>query len=370
MKAWAVLLPFLCINTRRLDKRSLTDAVAPPDGYLPSQDYEYEEDLAGYSATQDDLAGYSSAENELLHESEDLPASRDSEDETTTNEPQAGDFKGESQTNKPKEDEMENSKTEDQKLENSLQDNEKEDEEEDLIRYNAGVDDLIENELQHRIEFDRPLFTSDSDDMDNEATTKQPNDDMDGSSTSVKSLLQTGYGSPGDENSTLNVEEGDSHKDNVNTDQSSPEDDAVVTDDKDNKYGAPPLETNHLTDAAKDITRDGQDDISSDILEKSINDEDDKTNEQIEMHQIANEDNTTESPNNISETQEDTEEDANQPNISVINSSYFPSLSSSIKICPGGSMTVCVSVCPGTSATIYGACVQGCAERCEGQDPR
>ena len=28
-------------------------------------------------------------------------------------------------------------------------------------------------------------------------------------------------------------------------------------------------------------------------------------------------------------------------------------------------MTVCVSLCPGTSAKIYGACMQGCAERCE-----
>merc|ERR1711935_926926 len=42
-----------------------------------------------------------------------------------------------------------------------------------------------------------------------------------------------------------------------------------------------------------------------------------------------------------------------------------------IKLCPGKEVEVCVSVCPGTSARIYGACVQGCAERCpDGENPR
>ena len=34
------------------------------------------------------------------------------------------------------------------------------------------------------------------------------------------------------------------------------------------------------------------------------------------------------------------------------------------KVCPGGSLDVCVSVCPGITARVYVACVQGCADRC------
>ena len=32
--------------------------------------------------------------------------------------------------------------------------------------------------------------------------------------------------------------------------------------------------------------------------------------------------------------------------------------------CPGGTIDACVAVCPGSSARVYGACVQGCADRC------
>merc|ERR1711874_734725 len=35
------------------------------------------------------------------------------------------------------------------------------------------------------------------------------------------------------------------------------------------------------------------------------------------------------------------------------------------KVCPGGSLDACVGVCPGISARVYGACVQGCADRCD-----
>merc|ERR1712038_41605 len=35
-----------------------------------------------------------------------------------------------------------------------------------------------------------------------------------------------------------------------------------------------------------------------------------------------------------------------------------------VAICPGGEVEVCVGVCPGTTARVYGACVQGCADRC------
>ena len=32
--------------------------------------------------------------------------------------------------------------------------------------------------------------------------------------------------------------------------------------------------------------------------------------------------------------------------------------------CPGDSIEACVEVCPGTTARVYGACVNGCANRC------
>ena len=42
----------------------------------------------------------------------------------------------------------------------------------------------------------------------------------------------------------------------------------------------------------------------------------------------------------------------------------YSSLSPDIAICPGGSVENCVAVCPGSSTRVYGACVQGCADRC------
>jgi len=46
----------------------------------------------------------------------------------------------------------------------------------------------------------------------------------------------------------------------------------------------------------------------------------------------------------------------------------YSSLSPTITICPGGSVEACVGVCPGSSPRVYGACVQGCADRC-GEQP-
>jgi len=39
-------------------------------------------------------------------------------------------------------------------------------------------------------------------------------------------------------------------------------------------------------------------------------------------------------------------------------------LGESTRPCPGGAIEVCVEVCPGGTARVYGACVQGCADRC------
>ena len=65
--------------------------------------------------------------------------------------------------------------------------------------------------------------------------------------------------------------------------------------------------------------------------------------------------------------------DKNQPAISDPNPALdnFSSFSSTFtKLCPGGSMTVCVYVCPDSTTRIYGTCVQRCADRCAGQDQR
>ena len=34
------------------------------------------------------------------------------------------------------------------------------------------------------------------------------------------------------------------------------------------------------------------------------------------------------------------------------------------RLCPGGSLDLCVEVCPGFTARLYRACVQGCGDRC------
>ena len=36
-------------------------------------------------------------------------------------------------------------------------------------------------------------------------------------------------------------------------------------------------------------------------------------------------------------------------------------------LCPGDDLSLCIGVCPGSSIRVYGACVQGCAIRCDNQ---
>merc|ERR1711990_18399 len=48
--------------------------------------------------------------------------------------------------------------------------------------------------------------------------------------------------------------------------------------------------------------------------------------------------------------------------------SMYSNLSPNIRQCPGSSVEACVSVCPGVSPRVYGACVQGCADRCPGSE--
>jgi hypothetical protein len=44
--------------------------------------------------------------------------------------------------------------------------------------------------------------------------------------------------------------------------------------------------------------------------------------------------------------------------------SSVASIEEAVRLCPGGSLAACVRVCPGSSGRVYGACVEGCGERC------
>ena len=65
------------------------------------------------------------------------------------------------------------------------------------------------------------------------------------------------------------------------------------------------------------------------------------------------------------ETEEATEETDDAGDDSESPFSLYSHLSPRIRECPGSSMEVCVTACPPLpSARVYGACVQGCADRC------
>ena len=58
--------------------------------------------------------------------------------------------------------------------------------------------------------------------------------------------------------------------------------------------------------------------------------------------------------------------EAAEPSASFLS---YSALSPAVSLCPGGSVEICVTVCPGSSGRVYGACVQGCADRCGGELP-
>ena len=65
------------------------------------------------------------------------------------------------------------------------------------------------------------------------------------------------------------------------------------------------------------------------------------------------------------ETEAPTEETDDAGDDSESPFSLYSHLSPRIRECPGSSMEVCVTACPPLpSARVYGACVQGCADRC------
>ena len=65
------------------------------------------------------------------------------------------------------------------------------------------------------------------------------------------------------------------------------------------------------------------------------------------------------------DTEEPTEETGDAGEDSESPFSLYSHLSPRIRECPGSSMEVCVTACPRLpSARVYGACVQGCADRC------
>jgi len=309
MKAWAVLIPFLCIHSRRLDKRSSQEVKAPPVGYLPSQDYaDYEDDLAGYSVKGIEIPSEKETTTALLNEGEDNTTMKPIDESST-----------DSVSKIYEENQIEGSGT--------RKDFEKEEEEDELFRYNAGADDLVENDSEPRIKFEQPAYSY-VNAKDDETTTNQPNENM--------------------------LENMDELKDETNNtrdlDKELYEDNGLITENAENGYGAPE-ETGTLGAVDNDTMKNVK-----------------KVEESVDLRSL-------EEPNTLGpETMENLEEDEANLKAADINlkqiPDHFTSLCASIKICPGGSMTTCVSVCPGTSTKIYGACVQGCAERCEGQDPR
>ena len=58
--------------------------------------------------------------------------------------------------------------------------------------------------------------------------------------------------------------------------------------------------------------------------------------------------------------------EAAEPSASFLS---YSALSPAVSLCPGGSVEICVTVCPGSSGRVYGACVQGCADRCGAELP-
>ena len=88
---------------------------------------------------------------------------------------------------------------------------------------------------------------------------------------------------------------------------------------------------------------------------------------------IPSEESTTPAPESEADSGETTpgpeeagEEAAVSPGASFLS---YSALSPAVSLCPGGSVEVCVTVCPGSSGRVYGACVQGCADRCGGELP-
>jgi len=94
--------------------------------------------------------------------------------------------------------------------------------------------------------------------------------------------------------------------------------------------------------------------------------EEDTTTEASADEEDSNSDTTEETTNS---TDEDDSKDTEAPSGEASEAfKTYSSLSPAISICPGGTVEECVGVCPGSSPRVYGACVQGCADRC-GEQP-
>merc|ERR1712025_699701 len=112
------------------------------------------------------------------------------------------------------------------------------------------------------------------------------------------------------------------------------------------------------------------DDSEADDEDGSETDDDSEKENEIDSSSDASGDGTAEDENEnpADEDSDATAKDTSEAGSDVVNPD--------VKLCPGKEVEgddcqVCVSVCPGTTARIYGACVQGCAERCpDGEQPR
>ena len=266
--------------------------MAPTDGYLPSRD---DDDLAGYSTSQEydedeDLAGYE-ADPDDFNARMSLPDLEESEDE--------GPAMPEESQEKENDEDME-------------EDNKTGTEEDELIRYNAGADDLPANQHESPIEFDQPMEMIEN---DTEQTTVDQEDDENDEEGSGRSEMES-----------------DTEEENKGNDSGSSKDDTVQTEE----------DTEETLD---------NEEVDNNEDKGNKGEEKDKDKEDLGMDQAE---------------KGDMPLDTLDDNLDKLGLS--PALSASIKQCPGMSMSVCVSVCPGVTAKVYGACVQGCAIRCESED--
>jgi len=284
MTSLVCLLSLLAtIHCRALSEKP----VAPTDGYLPSRD---DDDLASYSTSQEydedeDLAGYEASPDDF-NARMSLPDLEESKDE--------GPAMPEESQEKENDEDMEENKTET--------------EEDELIRYNAGAEDLPADQPKSPIEFDQPMEM-----IENDTEQKDDKNDEEGSGRSEM--------------------ESDTEEENKGRDGGSSKDDTVPTEEEDTEETPDSEEVDNKEDKG------------------NKGEEIDEDEEDLGMDQAENGD-----------MQLDTLDD----NLDKLGLS--PALAASIKQCPGMSMSVCVSVCPGVTAKVYGACVQGCAIRCESED--
>ena len=128
---------------------------------------------------------------------------------------------------------------------------------------------------------------------------------------------------------------------------------------------------------SEEVTTDSVDDTTTEVMETTTVQEEDLIRYNAGADDLnENEDGITEPSVDEEDSTSNTNTDDDENPVDASDSSggtsdafkTYSSLSPTISICPGGSVEACVGVCPGSSPRVYGACVQGCADRC-GEQP-